>query len=248
MPGLKLVSINIERSKHLDRAVPFIESEQPDVLCVHELRERDIPLFEQGAGPCITYAPIVVFPPEEGYTEGPTIVGSAIFSRRTPLSKTVRYYRGSEDRVRMSPPAGKMENPSVSVCDFDCEGDIMRIATTHFTWTPDGQADFRERSDVQALIEALESFKELALCGDFNAPRGGEIFADLSRVYTDNIPLSYKTSLDVNLHRAGKDHPEEIADKMVDGLFTTPGYHARDVRLQDGVSDHMAIVATIEKA
>ncbi len=39
----------------------------------------------------------------------------------------------------------------------------------------------------------------------------------------------------------------ELADKMVDGLFTTPAYRASDVRLQFGVSDHVAIVATIEK-
>jgi hypothetical protein len=32
---------------------------------------------------------------------------------------------------------------------------------------------------------------------------------------------------------------------VVDGLFTTPEYKATDVGLVDGVSDHMAIVATI---
>jgi hypothetical protein len=32
---------------------------------------------------------------------------------------------------------------------------------------------------------------------------------------------------------------------MVDGLFSSPGVTAADVRLVDGVSDHMAIVADI---
>jgi hypothetical protein len=34
---------------------------------------------------------------------------------------------------------------------------------------------------------------------------------------------------------------------MVDGLFTTPAYEAQDVKLVDGVSDHMAVVAPITK-
>ena len=34
---------------------------------------------------------------------------------------------------------------------------------------------------------------------------------------------------------------------MVDGLFTTPKYIASNVKLEPGVSDHMAIVANIEK-
>ncbi len=67
----------------------------------------------------------------------------------------------------------------------------------------------------------------------------------LAPKYKDNIPSHYKTSIDAALHRAGKERPEGLADKMVDGLFTTPGYTAVDVRLQFGVSDHAAIVATI---
>ena len=34
---------------------------------------------------------------------------------------------------------------------------------------------------------------------------------------------------------------------MVDGLFTTPAYKASDVKLVDGISDHMAIVAKINR-
>ena len=34
---------------------------------------------------------------------------------------------------------------------------------------------------------------------------------------------------------------------MVDGLFTTPTYRALNVKLIDGISDHMAIVAEINK-
>ena len=58
----------------------------------------------------------------------------------------------------------------------------------------------------------------------------------------DNIPAHYTTSLDMNIHKRGY----LKLQNMVDGLFTTPKYIASNVRLVDGVSDHMAIVADIE--
>lgn len=91
------------------------------------------------------------------------------------------------------------------------------------------------------LLETLGSFPELILAGDFNAPRGGEVFGTIAARYKDNIPPEYKTSIDGGLHRAGK------LEYMVDGLFTTPQYIASKVRLIDGVSDHMAIVAEINR-
>lgn len=58
----------------------------------------------------------------------------------------------------------------------------------------------------------------------------------------DNVPETYRTSIDGNIHRAG---PLPL---MVDCLFTTPGYTAADVVLKDGVSDHMAVAGEIRKS
>ena len=90
------------------------------------------------------------------------------------------------------------------------------------------------------------------LCGDFNAPRmyegkPGEIFAMLAAKFKDNIPAIYETSIDVSLHRNGKTNAQELSDKMVDGLFTTPAYEASDVVLHPDISDHYAISATITR-
>ena len=92
---------------------------------------------------------------------------------------------------------------------------------------------------VKRLLACLEPEEEFTLCGDFNAPRGGEIFTALAMRYQDNIPLEYASSIDGNLHRKGP------LPYMVDGLFTTPSYIASDVSLQSGVSDHCAILATV---
>ena len=83
------------------------------------------------------------------------------------------------------------------------------------------------------------------MCGDFNAPRGGEIFSALATRWHDNIPGTYHTSLDLSLHKAGKVDGERLATLMVDGLFTTPGYRTSRVELVPGVSDHCAIVAEV---
>ena len=79
----------------------------------------------------------------------------------------------------------------------------------------------------------------LVLCGDFNAPRGGEIFTRLATQSRDNVPSHYVTSIDPKLHRAG---PLQL---MVDGLFSTDGYRLSEVVLHNGVSDHCTITAVV---
>lgn len=135
----------------------------------------------------------------------------------------------------------------LAVADVRQGGTSYRIGTTHFIWTPDGQPDEHQRQDLKSLFVALKAQDDMVFCGDFNAPRGGEIFSELAKRYTDNIPQHYTGSIDVSLHRAGQIDAERLGHLMVDGLFTTPGYVATDVRLQFGVSDHAAVVATITK-
>ena len=112
------------------------------------------------------------------------------------------------------------------------------IGTTHFPWTPDGSASDHQRQACDQLLAVL-GHRELLLCGDFNAPRGGEIFTRLAIHWHDNIPANYTTSIDPKLHSAG---PLQL---MVDGVFSTPCYQIRDVVLHQGVSDHCAITAKV---
>ncbi|MDX2157482.1 MAG: hypothetical protein SFW09_13345, partial [Hyphomicrobiaceae bacterium] len=146
--------------------------------------------------------------------------GTTLFDRTTPESKiaTCRY---AVARARLA-----------------IRGLDLRIATTHFPWTPDGGARDFQHHAVARLIAGLRG-PPIVLTGDFNAPRGGPIFAELARVWTDCIPGEAKTSLDPVLHRAA---PLEL---MVDGLFLSPHYRADDVRLHTGVSDHQAITARL---
>ncbi len=119
---------------------------------------------------------------------------------------------------------------------------MYRLCNTHFLWTPDGSTSDEQRQALSNMFELLENEKEFVLCGDFNAPRGREIFSTLAQKFKDNVPPEYTSSLDPVLHRAAPLH------LMVDGLFSTPGYNVTGVKMVGGVSDHCALVGHISRA
>src|ERR1700733_554027 len=240
---IKLVCLNVERSKHLDRIAPFLREQKPDVLCLQELVEDDIPFFEQYAGPCAIYVKNSLHPadpPKEGFVTD----CNGIFTALPVLKRESVTYAGVPGivPVQQNEPNGnpiKKANRSLCVADIEQEGQPFRFATTHFTWTMRGEATEEQEHDMTALLGILSGFGEFILCGDLNAPRGERIFQMLANKYRDAIPEHYKTSIDGTLHRAGD------IQLMVDGLFSTPEYVVSDVELHSGVSDHMAITANV---
>jgi endonuclease/exonuclease/phosphatase family metal-dependent hydrolase len=171
--------------------------------------------------------------------------GITVFSRLPIKEHGERMYvRINNDGI----PESRSDNPTFSNthnrmvlwCNVEKDGITYRIATTHFTWTPDGSPSDAQRRDLSAMLDKLKNFGEFVLCGDFNAPRGGEIFSAIAAKYKDNIPPKYTTSIDGNLHRAGH------IPLMVDGIFSTPAYRISNVVLHNGVSDHCAITADVE--
>lgn len=244
---ISLVSLNIERSKHLDLVVPFLKERQPDVVCLQELCERDIPVFSElfGSPPFFTRE-------TNQFAEGEHKVEGVGFFSKLPFVQTrVEYYHGNANMVPESDDGDSdtfnKSNRFVATVDVEKDGTSFRICATHFTWTPDGRPSERQRADLEAMFQLLHEYKQFVLVGDFNAPRGGEIFGKLNDHYFDNIPAYYKTSLDINFHRAAKKRPQELNDRMVDGFFTTADYHASDVQLVFGVSDHAAVVGSVSK-
>ena len=172
--------------------------------------------------------------------------GVAIFSRLPVKAQSVRYYVGRPDTVPDSddndPLTYNASNRMVVLCDIEKEGNLFRIGTTHFTWTPDGESTDEQRSDMKALLTLFDGAEEFVLAGDFNVSRGGELFGVLAQRYKDNVPPQYTTSIDGNLHRRGQ------LNRMVDGIFSTPSYTVSDVEMISGVSDHCALVAQISTA
>lgn len=248
MGGLSLISLNVERSKHLERIVPLLKEEQPDVFCVQELTERDVPLFRNLFRYESVFVPLSLYMESDGGVQQ----GISIFSNQKIIETKVSYYAGDPSQLPVTVPTQpetfRGGNRAVLFVTVEKEGARYVIGTTHFTWSAKGAATDMQRDHLESLLTTLQSEKEFVLCGDFNMPRGGELFSSLAERYKDNIPPEYQTSIDIALHRNRLGDPESLSKKMVDGLFTTNGYLAHDVRLVSGVSDHMAIVATVEKS
>lgn len=239
---LRVISVNIEYDKHLDKVLPFLKSEQWDVLFVNELLETDISKFVNSFNTNCFFVPMMRYQRPYGMIP----FGHGVFSRvpiicrevqyAGPLGEIVDFIEGSEeDRY-------KTQKNFLIIAEVNSGGVTYKLGLTHFPWTPDGEANSVQRSCAKTLLEAVEREGDMALFGDFNAPRGKEIFSMFSEKLKDNIPAHYKTSVDGNLHRAGQ------LMYMVDGCFTTEGYVASDVSLRFGVSDHAAVLATISKA
>jgi endonuclease/exonuclease/phosphatase family metal-dependent hydrolase len=241
-PVLALASINIERSKHLSRVATFLRAHAPDVLCLQELVPDDLPMFREGFGyEHQLYIPMCRYLEQDRLR--PTGIG--ILSRHAFTSTENIFYAGlgsGLDIVDRTSEETKVRTSrySVGMVGIALGGDIFTIGTTHFPWTDDARtADF-QRTACDALLRLLKD-RRLVLCGDFNAPRGREIFGRLAAQWTDHIPPTYMTSIDPVLHRAG---PLQL---MVDGVFSTQDYSVSEVRLHPGVSDHCAITAVIGK-
>jgi exonuclease III len=235
---LKLASINIEGHKHLDRVVPFIKDFKPDVLCFQELLESDIDFFEKEFGMKGCFLPMT----SDNRSSLARSIGIGLFSN-IPMNniRSEYYYGGSGNLPILVIGNGDRSWLGLLQMTVEKEGQLYNIATTHFTWTPDGSTSEKQRQDLKKLLEISSKTSDLIFSGDFNAPRGLEIFSAFAARYKDNIPLHYTTSIDKNLHRAGD------LQLMVDGLFTTSEYVATDVKLSEGVSDHLAITALISK-
>ena len=238
---MKLVSINIEAAKHLDLVRGFLELENPDVICMQEVFEEDAKFFAKHFDLDYRYVGMTKKHDTRNST-GLGIWGLAILSRYKILSDHTDFYVGSEDLLETYDHTDKGGVRKALLCvEVEEDDRKWRFANTHFTWTPNGQPTEDQRVHLEKLLEFLEKYPDIILCGDFNAPRGGEVWSKLALVYKDNIPDTVKTTVDKNNHIAGD------LQLVVDGLFTTPEYGVSNVEVLDGLSDHCAIVAEIEK-
>lgn len=236
MKPLRLLQLNIERDKHLDRVCSFLDHESFDVICLQETFERDAHMLAERYNLSLHFTPRVL---RNGAAEG-----VAILSPHPLKQKRSIRYAGQETLIE-GILQGTMDEKTgsqmylVAFADVTLPTGHLTIGTTHFPWTPDGGASDFQRKTMFTLLELLASESNFILCGDFNAPRGGEIWEMLAAHYCDNIPTTYTSSIDPELHRAA---PLEL---MVDGIFSTPGYKVSNVLRVCGLSDHCGFTGEI---
>lgn len=234
---LKIVSINIETDRHYDRVIPFIKKHQPDVVLMQEVFENDINFIENALNMKGTFTVLNTYSNVENST-----LGILSLSLLPLLKKENRYYRGESDtipQIRKGFAEAANINRMLLLTEYLKDNQKFCLINTHFTWTPDGLPSEKQYEDIEKMLQHLSNIDEFVLCGDFNAPRGGPIFKKIAEKYQDNIPISITSTIDKDLHKAGD------LNLVVDGLFTTPRYIVNSVEIVSGVSDHCAIVATI---
>jgi endonuclease/exonuclease/phosphatase family metal-dependent hydrolase len=237
--AIKFISVNIERDRHIERIKKLLIESDADFVCLQEVMQYDIPMLAKTQNYFSFFSPTTRHQPGDDKWEG-----IAVLSRYPLIVTNVHQYAGPEmpglyDKSTTE-TLQKTRRYLFQVCEIESDQKRYRFANTHFTWSRDGQADDYQRQDVKKMLEFLQAYQSLVFSGDFNAPRGREIFSTIAERYKDNIPAHYQTSLDENLHRCG------YLPYMVDGLFSTPEYKVSHVELVFGVSDHAAVEAEID--
>ena len=241
---MKFVSINIEGNKHFIRLFPFLKEQRPDVLAVQEVFECDLEAIKMASGlkECVFYPQAdVAMDNIHLPLNGPW--GIAIFANEI-ISHEAFYYFGHQDG-KLAPfindDPGSIDRVVLAV-KARVNHEDFQVATVHFSWSGGPDVTDKQKEDYSRLKQFLNKFDEMIFCGDLNTPRGFEIWDDLALKYTDNIPMDLDTTIDKSLHKSGKD-----IRLVVDALFTSAHYVAKNVRVIPNTSDHMAVVGEIER-
>ena len=244
---LKLISVNVEGPKHYKTVFPLIDNENPDVLCLQEA-PFEMRTWLQERGYKTSFAPMV----RRTFGDIEHIIGILLATKLPQKTRLYYYWQSPEDIPALYNP----DYPALTVSNAYLIATILdngieyNIATTHVMDTSNGAPDSHQEKGVSLLIESLGKEPSHVICGDFNMPRHhNNLYEKFTKLYRDEIPKHYQSSLDRNLHRLGKvkiDQP--IFDKfMVDYIFAKPEYEVTQERLEFGVSDHAAIVAYVAK-
>lgn len=235
---MKIIQLNIERNNHLHRVLPFLQKENADVIMLQEVLQEDAENIAHTLGYSYAFAPMTLYPIEQKER----VQGVAIFTKQEPQRVSKEYYFGDENIQRYLPIKREtVSQPFLAVTLKDEQGNEWNIGTLHFGKSWRGKPDAYQRSILPRLMKLLSSYESILFGGDFNIPRGTELYYEIKKRYKDHIPQSHTNSLDAKLHRI----PD--ISFMVDYIWSTDDYTCKSIRQQCHVSDHCAFIADISK-
>ncbi len=232
MRTIKILTLNTGDSMFEKEQVTFLRKNNFDLICLQEISPIKIHEYET----VLEMHPYYQMTYRRG--DG-TEVGIGILSKFPFVKKEALIY-GEKEGNLMGTDISNRVAIMVSISPFS-DGDVWNVLNTHFTWSPDGLPNDKQRRHVRNFLQITKKYDSILLCGDFNAPRGGEIFDYIATEYNDNVPYEYTTSIDSKNHRAGH------LDYMVDGIFSTKEFKVSGFKMQSDLSDHLGLIADIEK-
>ena len=250
MAQLKILTLNIERDKHLEVVNSFIERESPDVFCVQEIFERDFNVLKNKFGFQGLFIPMCKIIDSEKLTQ---IIGVALLSKLPIENGNKVYYHKPSEEINFYTNR-TLEEKYASIHhgiiwgNINKDGTEFTIGTTHFTWTPNGMPDKYQEEDLKNLFKILDNIPDLVLCGDFNIPRKyNYLYNKLVNRFKDNIPDEIKTTLTMSKHksRINPVEAERVGTYVVDYIFSTPKYTVNNVKCEYEISDHAAIIGVV---
>ena len=248
---LKIVQLNICRGKH-PQAMEFIKANRDkfDAFLLQEVVEHNqIQLARDFRN--AYFVPMTKAWDGISETQGRwTTSGVGIYTNLPMTSVAAHYYVGEYGRLQHLDDTSlecidATKSRVVAVCDIAIGSIGYRLATTHFTWVPKGEPSDFQRADVWRMAQILNGLGEFVFCGDFNFPRGGEIYQKLLALTSLHaaVPARFDNTLDPELHKLnGK------VKAMIDHIFVgVVGYEVYDVEQVFGLSDHGAFTAKVRE-
>ncbi len=233
-----VISLNIEGDCHFGRFIPELVKRNPDVVCLQEVFEADLPELAVRLGFLPSQCAFLAMSHMGANTYHISERGRwgiAMFTSLAHDGFKRLYYKGDGTAPIFSTP-NSVDRGLLYTTLHSADNRIVPIATTHFTWTGDGEVSPEQERDFKALKNIVVSLPPHVLCGDFNAPRGREMFAQFEALYKDSVPPEITTTIDNALHQSSKD-----LQLVVDTAFYQDPLNVACIEVIAGVSDHKAI-------
>ncbi len=233
---LNILQLNVELNLHTDQIIEHVQKHNYDVLLFQEVLQVDLDTIAEACDMHYAFAPLNTIQHQGALHT----LGVATFRNILLLNIEQLYYRGdSKNLPLITRQTPEMMARALLLVEVATNGQIYRLINTHFTWSANATVNNMQRHDFDKMLTILQNYEHFLLVGDFNTPRGQELYDHLSKLYTDNIPLDLKSTLDKKLFRVPG------LELVIDGVFTTAKYKVSGMQILQGLSDHVGIAFRI---
>lgn len=251
---IKLLQLNIQAGRELNKIIEYVQKEQFDILQFQEVAGGKFsePLSDNvkelldRLGFSGENAPLVLLPQDKS-----SYFGNATFYKNSLSLDTKKiewlYLKTSDSEDALSQENVKVLPRNVLAVRFIFNEKPLWFINTHLAWGPTPKDEPYKVEQGEKLYKFLASLNEpFVLSGDFNVTPDSQVVSMVEKLAVNHTTKEGITNtLNPRLHRAKILFPEGFA---VDYVFTTKEVTVNEVKLVDSpdLSDHLGISLTIE--